>query len=119
MQLGELIQIACNHYVDALLFTSDNDYSSSQLSDELIDSIQTDVTKFITQVSRKYGIEFVTRYRLELAHDFLYTRNFEGCGFWDGDWQRLTDDNGYSLTQLAHSFNEVSLYLGDNNKLYC
>lgn len=54
---------------------------------------------------------------LELAgHDFLLTRNFHGCGFWEpGDWP---DEIGERLTVAAHKFGEVDLYIGDDGLIY-
>jgi len=51
--------------------------------------------------------------------DFWYTRNGHGTGFWDN----YKDEKGYNgndelLTDIADSFGECYLYLGDDNKLY-
>lgn len=47
--------------------------------------------------------------------DFWLTRNRHGSGFWDGDWQ---EDVGRKLTELAHSFGERHLYVGDDGKIH-
>ena len=47
--------------------------------------------------------------------DFWYTRNGHGCGFWDGDWP---EPFGSALTEAAKTFGEVSVYLGDDGKVY-
>jgi hypothetical protein len=48
------------------------------------------------------------------GHDFWLTRNRHGTGFWDrGDgpaFKRLTD--------IAHSFGEYNLYVGDDGKVH-
>ncbi len=50
------------------------------------------------------------------GHDFWLTRNGHGVGFWDrGLPEKLGDD----LTDLAKSFGECSLYVGDDGKIYC
>jgi hypothetical protein len=49
------------------------------------------------------------------GHDFWLTRNRHGCGFWDGDW---TEHAGKALTDLAHSFGESYVYVGDDNLIY-
>lgn len=54
--------------------------------------------------------------REHAGHDFWLTRNGHGAGFWDGD---LPDALGDRLTQAAHGFGECSLYIGDDNKIYC
>lgn len=47
-------------------------------------------------------------------HDFWLTRNGHGAGFWDGDWPI----NGDALTELAKTFGEVFLYVGDDGAIY-
>ena len=43
------------------------------------------------------------------GHDFWFTRNHEGVGFWEkGDWDEAA---GKRLTESAHSFGETSLYV--------
>lgn len=49
------------------------------------------------------------------GHDFWLTRNGHGAGFWDGDWPK---PYGTQLTKAAKAFGSVSLYLGDNGKIY-
>jgi hypothetical protein len=53
----------------------------------------------------------------ELAgHDFWLTRNGHGAGFWDGDWQ---EPAATILTDAAHAFGEVDLYIGDDGLIHC
>lgn len=49
-----------------------------------------------------------------IGNDFWLTRNFAGAGFWDGDYPT----NGELLTDIAQSFGETYIYLGDDDKLY-
>ena len=49
------------------------------------------------------------------GRDFWYTRNGHGCGFWDGDWP---EPYATQLTDVAKAFGEVSVYLGDDGKVY-
>lgn len=49
------------------------------------------------------------------GHDFWYTRNGHGCGFWDGDWP---EPYAAQLTEAAKAFGEVDMYLGDDGKVY-
>jgi hypothetical protein len=51
-----------------------------------------------------------------LEHNFWLTRNHHGVGFWDG--YPYTEDCGRQLTELAHSFGEQYLYVGDDGVLY-
>ena len=51
----------------------------------------------------------------QAGHDFWLTRSGHGCGFWDGDWREPART---ILTNLAKSFNDLSIIVGDDNKLY-
>lgn len=51
-----------------------------------------------------------------LAHDFWLTRNGHGAGFWDGDYP---EPLGTQLTNLAKSYGECNLSIGDDGKIYC
>lgn len=51
-----------------------------------------------------------------IAHDFWLTRNRHGAGFWDGDYP---EPIATKLTDLARSFGECDLYIGDNGQIYC
>ena len=49
------------------------------------------------------------------GHDFWLTRNGHGCGFWDGDWP---EPYGQMLTDAAHVWGAVDLYVGDDEKVH-
>lgn len=48
------------------------------------------------------------------GHDFWLTRNRHGVGYWD----RGLGDIGDKLTEAAHTFGEVGLYVGDDGLIY-
>lgn len=50
-----------------------------------------------------------------VGHDFWLTRNHHGAGFWDGD---LPEAVGKRLTEVSHTFGELSPYLGDDKRVY-
>lgn len=50
-----------------------------------------------------------------VAHDFWLTRNGHGAGFWDVDYP---EEVGKALTELAHSFGSVDLYVGDDGLIH-
>jgi hypothetical protein len=51
------------------------------------------------------------------AHDWIMTRNYHGCGFWDGDWhQPWACDLTFFCRQR---FPEIHVYRGDDGLLYC
>jgi hypothetical protein len=47
--------------------------------------------------------------------DFWLTRNRHGAGFWDGGWR---EPEASALAELARSFGEVNLYVGDDGLIY-
>lgn len=49
------------------------------------------------------------------AHDFWLTRNSHGSGYWDGDWPEGVSER---LTDAAHAFGGVDLYIGDDGKIH-
>lgn len=49
------------------------------------------------------------------GHDFWFTRNGHGVGFWDR--RELDEDLGRRLSDAARRFGEVSLELGDDGFL--
>lgn len=49
-----------------------------------------------------------------LLHYFWLTRNGHGAGFWDESWSIW----GNKLTEIAHMFPEVDLYVGDDGEIY-
>ena len=48
------------------------------------------------------------------GHDFWLTRNGHGAGFWDGDWPEAGD----RLTDAAHAFGDVDLYISDDGQVW-
>jgi hypothetical protein len=48
------------------------------------------------------------------GHDFWLTRNRHGAGFWDRGYGPV----GKRLTDAAHAYGEVHIYVGDDGKLY-
>lgn len=48
------------------------------------------------------------------GHDFWLTRNRHGAGFWDRGYFKPIEDG---LTDAAHAFGEVNLYVIDNGQI--
>ena len=63
---------------------------------------------------RKRGSEEWTDDQMA-GHDFALTRNGHGAGFWDGGWHEAA---GIVLTEACKAFGEVSLYRGDDGRVY-
>ena len=49
------------------------------------------------------------------GHDFWLTRNGHGCGFWCRGYDK---EVAKRLTDASHTCGEVSLYVGDDGKIY-
>ncbi|MCU9611740.1 hypothetical protein OEK97_27930, partial [Escherichia coli] len=49
------------------------------------------------------------------GHDFWLTHNGHGAGFWDGDWP---EPFATQLTNAANEFNEIDLYVGDDQQIH-
>lgn len=87
----------------------DNYDSDVDFSDEAMASALTEINTFLKQAK-----PFIAGHELrQVAHDFWLTRNRHGAGFWDGDYE-----HGEALTKIAHSFGEISCYVGDDNKIH-
>ena len=94
-------------YMDAALWTN---ASSTGISPALEASMLADARKFLSKAEVMLPINEMDR----AGHDFWLTRNREGAGFWDGFW----GEDGDTLTELAHEFPEVDVYVGDDGLLY-
>ena len=114
-------------YIEAMLWSSTDDkdepmdanYSASDLAPETLARIVADCTAFqaahgnlFASDNCKYDGCPVDEYA---AHDFWLTRCGHGCGFWDGDW---TEPAATVLTDAAHKYGNLDLYVGDDGLLY-
>jgi hypothetical protein len=89
----------------------DKNYSLEDVSEETFTKAAKDWQEFLVKCG-----DLLTDLDLsDVAHDFWLTRNRHGAGFWDGDYEK---DIGEKLTEIAHSFGEIDLYVGDDNKIY-
>lgn len=101
-------------------------YADTELAEETLAKMAADCESFEEQANaivEAYRNTLdadatVTTYNLcreQIAHDFWLTRNRHGAGFWDGDYP---EPLGAQLTELAHTFKECYLYIGDDGKFY-
>lgn len=98
----------------------DQNYGIEDISEEAMAKMKADCEKFVRLNGSLLTEEnFVGRREGSLmgyaGHDFWLTRNHHGAGFWDGDW---AEEIGQKLTDSAHDFEEVDLYVGDDGKIY-
>lgn len=106
-------------FIDALMWSEvdehgepiDRNYSVSDLAPETLARIVKDCAEF----QAANGSEMANYPDSMTGHDFCLTRNHHGAGFWDGDYPEA---EGKALTAAAHEFPELSLYVGDDGKLY-
>jgi len=92
----------------------DENYTVDDLSEEARSHARTDCTSFILNnwedlVSSGLSAEYA-------GHDFWLTRCRHGAGF--GFWNRGLGEVGDRLTEAAHGFGEVNLYVGDDGTIY-
>ena len=108
-----MINLAWNYYAEAIAFTDYDELSADYIdfSTEFVTKQQVQIAEFLDNPEVKRAVEVHTLRKV--VHDFWYTRNGHGAGFWDGDYE-----NGEVLTDIADSFGEVSTYEGDDLLLY-
>lgn len=112
-------------YIECMFFTNTGDRADGrlesaafcELSAESLDSIIKDCARFQAEnkVALYRACDGGTTYdETQAGHDFWYTRNHHGCGYWDRD----LGDVGDLLTTAAHKWGEVDLYRGDDGKVW-
>lgn len=118
-------------YIEAMLWSStddyeeplDRDYDSDDIDDDCHERIKQDCEKFLhltIDILDDCEHTYLGRYELtELAgHDFWLTRNNHGAGFWDGDWHHEEiDDVGEMLTDIANRFPPIDPYVTDSDTI--
>ena len=113
-------------YIETALWSSTDDNGTPldrldlELADETREQMRLDCESFETKVRtllEPLDMSVINSIPnpAYVAHDFWLTRNGHGAGFWDGDYP---EELGKQLTDLAHSFGECTLYIGDDGKLY-
>jgi hypothetical protein len=104
-------------YIEAIYFTDTGDDrqppEDAELSPEALKEINEDCADFlqscdelIRQTDNTYD---------SAAHDFWFTRNGHGVGFWDGDWP---EPQASDLDAAAKAYGEVWVYQGDDGLIY-
>lgn len=110
-------------YIEAMFFTeahADNpelEHSTfDDLAPETLETIIADCKDFEETNERALSIAD-RRYAFtdeRAGTDFWFTRNGHGAGFWDRGLGKVGD----YLTAQSKPFGEITLYKGDDNKLY-
>lgn len=116
-------------YIEAMFFTNtgsgdDGDLenaSVAELADDTLQEIVKDCVVF--QVTNRADLdEALDNGRINgydetrAGHDFWYTRNGHGCGYWDRD----LGDVGDKLADICRKqWHAVDVYRGDDGLIYC
>lgn len=90
----------------------DRNYTADDLTVQARAQMEKDCRDFIDMV--RATLEESKLSASQAGHNFWLTRNRHGTGFWD----RGLGVVGTKLTELAHSFGEVDLYVGDDGRIY-
>ena len=118
--------LALDGYLECALWSSCDLYTGRPLdelgagavADETFDDMACDVWRFLAtcwgDVWEDFEIDLSGIEPEQLGHDLWLTRNRHGAGFWD----RGLGEIGDKLTELAHSYGGVTLYIGDDGKIY-
>lgn len=119
-------------YITAALWSStdddgtplDSNYDENDIAPATLDTMQTDCHRFWNDNKRNIiaathlGDYVKNNHQYcgaELAgHDFWLTRCHHGAGFWD----RGLGELGRLLTDAAHVYGNVDLYIGDDGKVH-
>lgn len=113
-------------YLEAAFFTStghmeDEDLEHASLAEmhwETIEQAKADCadfqTSFANLLDQAYASETANYDEARAGHDFWYTRNGHGVGFWD----RNLGDLGDKLSEMARPYGETNLYRGDDGLIY-
>lgn len=95
-----------------------DELGAGAVADETIDGMACDVWRFLAtcwgDVWEDFEIDLSGIEPKQLGHDLWLTRNRHGAGFWD----RGLGEIGDKLTELAQSYGGVTLYIGDDGKIY-
>lgn len=110
------------HALEALLWSSGEEFDGHGASDQLVARVVKDWTAFEAMLPAAFDPDEAYLGRLpngdgwaQVAHDWILTRNRHGCGFWEPEWDLPWRE---VLTALAHRQGELEVYLGDDGEAY-
>jgi hypothetical protein len=113
----DIIDRFVTDYIEAIFFTDTGEEGQpppdAELAEVTLTECLADCSRFLAKA--KPLIDQTSRTYTKAAHDFWFTRNGHGVGFWDGDWP---EPQAAELSALAESFGQVDLYQGDDGLLY-
>ena len=101
------------YYCEAIEFTDSYELSDDYIgfSPEFVTEQKAELAEFLDNPEVEDAV-YIHGIR-GVVHDFWYTRNGHGTGFWDDNYEEAD-----TLMKIADSFGEVSTYEGDDHLLY-
>ena len=111
-------------YIETALWSStdddgeplDEEYFAEDIAPECLEAMREDCERFWAANAADLDVSNCLQFGPDYGpaeragHDFWLTRNHHGAGFWDGDWRQPAASR---LTEAAHAFGEVNLYVSD------
>lgn len=105
-----------NAYIEALVWSSNDDseeWDEATVSEGLKTQADIECHAFLYRAALWIDTEPTSPGYARAGHDFAFTRNGHGAGFWDGDWPVYGD----LLTKISKSFGQIDLCVGDDGKI--
>jgi len=90
----------------------EDNYSITDIAPETLQSIIKDCQNFQENAAEELAASGLNDERA--GHDFWLTRNHHGAGFWDEDLGAI----GKILTDKAHAYGGIDLYVGDDGQVH-
>lgn len=110
-------------YIEALYFTDagpdDEIPADAEFSTEAREAAEADCKEFISAAGSllEDAVNLAGYNSTRAGHDFWFTRNGHGVGFWCRD-ELNVNDLGNRLSEVAKKFGEAYPYLGDDGHIY-
>jgi hypothetical protein len=108
-------------YIEAMLWGSTDEdgdslavYDHTDIEAQSLAQIRSDCASFLTQASDLLSDSDYTE--SQSGHDFWFTRNRDGVGFWESD--HCDKQQGRALTDIAHTFREVNAFLLEDDTIH-
>lgn len=107
-----MIEEFIDAYIEAIFFTESENIGDAKLTNETRASITKDCQDFLLRADNivkrvlDHGLLTVD----SIAHDFWFTRNGHGCGFWEGNARGYPGNTGDELDTIAKQFGQCDAY---------
>ena len=108
-------------YIEALYFSDTGEEGQPPADAELAEETRLDIEADCRSWWRRFGCYVTTEQCtlsapvIQAGHDFHFTRNGHGVGFWENHWPKPYRD---LLTQGAQSYGTFEIYEGDDGLIY-